>query len=198
MLKTEEMRRRSFLLAVACQVLWGYLFYIPCAFSWVIWLPLQCFAGVTTFFAFQKASRTPRVLWIIGGVFRWFALLWGGYELISIGYDAISQWDLFTKVNAIFYMIATVMLPSMAVSVFIHKGRTEGKYAVLCSAFVVVSALIAFVLEPLKVKSLYHLTDVFGWPQAVTTVFCILTALFACFVFFLSIMALPEKEETKS
>lgn len=200
MLKTEESRRKTFLIGSAILLGWNFLFYIPFVFSFVVWLPLFLFAALTAWISYRKRTVVSKVLWVIAGVIRWFALGWGVFELLSIGYDAPSRWDLVTKVVLIAYTIATAFLPTMALSVYRHKGKSEGKWATLCAGFALFSGLISFGVEPFKVGTVNHITDAISLPTVVTGILCVLTALYIAAVFVSSIFALPAdepKEEQK-
>lgn len=194
MLKTEEKRREFFLIFSIIQLCWNFLFFIPCAFSWVIWGLLLIVSGCTAWLSYKKAGMAPRVIWVIAALVRWFAIAWAVYECIFLGFDTESIWDICMMVAALVFTIGVMFLPAMAFSIKRHVGRKEGKYATLLSSFCLAFGLCIHGVEPFKVGTILRLTSVLNFPSVIEIICCVLSVLLTVFVFVLSIMALPVKE----
>lgn len=196
MLKTEEGRSRLFLILATVQLAWNFLFIIPCAFSPVMWAPLFLFAGLTAFLAYKRHLIASRVIWVIITCLRWFCLVWAGFEYIAyFTGSSESALDTLALSMLIAFTLAAFWLPTMALSICKHRVRTDGKFAVLCSAFAMAMAIYVHGIEPFVRGTLYHLTEAIRFPMGVHYALCILTVALSVAVFVSAIGALPKKEQ---
>ena len=183
------------------QLVLAFVLYIPLVFSLPMWLGTIVLAGLTLIAAlcgnhFKGARITARILWILIAIVRWFAVVWGVYECLFLGFDAASCIDTCASVAAIVCAISAVWLPTVAAAVAVGQRHFDGMIALTASLTNFLFAIFLHGYEPLGIGTILRITD--GAPAWIAIAVNLIALLLAGAVMVAAFLACPAREPKKA